>query len=338
MAFGWDDIKDFFTDTGTGIDKLDWSRILGTAGGAALLYGLTNKDSKVGEFLGLGGGNQQPVGYQGKIPEMTGIRAAIPRIYDANLRPGSAGQRYFSDMNYATTPADVTAKQAAAETQASGLSSLNIGNPVRQMRPQLQRSPAEILANYKYIMDDPGRALWTEAQRRSEVQGVMDREGVSPLMLSQAIGMPVENVQQYGRSVKGLTPPVPSTPTAGAGISKTLEDLLAAANKPKAYGTGVPPVKGMATGGLTSMQQGMYLGGATDGMADELPATINGEQEAALSDGEFVVPADVVSHLGNGNSDAGAQVLYAMMDRVRQARTGNVEQGKRINPGKMLPK
>jgi hypothetical protein len=73
-------------------------------------------------------------------------------------------------------------------------------------------------------------------------------------------------------------------------------------------------------------------------MADRIPANIDGEQEAALSDGEFVVPADVVSHLGNGNSDAGAQVLYAMMDRVRQARTGNVKQGKRINPGKMLPK
>ena len=338
MGFLADKVLPFFKDPdGT----WSWTKIAAATGATvAGLKALSNSEigDKIGEFMGLGGGNQQPVGYQGKIPEMTGIRAAIPQIYDAKLRPGSAGQRYFSDMNYATTPADVTAKQAAAETQASGLSSLNIGNPVRQMRPQLQRSPAEILANYKYIMDDPGRASWTEAQRRSEVQGVMDREGVSPLMLSQAIGMPVENVQQYGRSVKGLTPPVPSTPTAGAGISKTLEDLLAAANKPKAYGTGAPPVKGMATGGLASMKQGMYLGGATDGMADELPATINGEQEAALSDGEFVVPADVVSHLGNGNSDAGAQVLYAMMDRVRQARTGNVKQGKRINPGKMLPK
>ena len=60
-------------------------------------------------------------------------------------------------------------------------------------------------------------------------------------------------------------------------------------------------------------------------------------QEARLSDGEFVIPADVVSHLGNGNSNAGANTLYGMMDKVRQARTGNKEQGKEINPNKFMP-
>jgi hypothetical protein len=50
-------------------------------------------------------------------------------------------------------------------------------------------------------------------------------------------------------------------------------------------------------------------------MSDEIEATIEGEQEARLSDGEFVIPADVVSHLGNGSSDAGAKRLYEMMDK-----------------------
>ena len=72
-------------------------------------------------------------------------------------------------------------------------------------------------------------------------------------------------------------------------------------------------------------------------MADEDPARIEGVQEARLSDGEFVIPADVVSHLGNGNSDAGAKVLSKMMDRVRMARTGNKKQGKEIDPNKFLP-
>ena len=71
-------------------------------------------------------------------------------------------------------------------------------------------------------------------------------------------------------------------------------------------------------------------------MADRIPATINGGEPARLSDGEFVVPADVVSHLGNGNSDAGAQQLYGMMDRVREARTGRTEQGREINPHNFL--
>ena len=86
----------------------------------------------------------------------------------------------------------------------------------------------------------------------------------------------------------------------------------------------------MAQGGLADA--GRYLQGKTDGMADEIPSSIDGEQPAALSHGEFVIPADVVSHLGNGNSDAGAQKLYEMMDRIRMARTGTKEQGKEINP------
>lgn len=73
-------------------------------------------------------------------------------------------------------------------------------------------------------------------------------------------------------------------------------------------------------------------------MADRIPARIDNNQEARLSDGEFVIPADVVSHLGNGNSSAGAKNLYGMMDRVRMARTGNKQQGKQIDPNKFIPK
>ena len=93
----------------------------------------------------------------------------------------------------------------------------------------------------------------------------------------------------------------------------------------------------MAAGGLAELGKEKYLNGNTDGMADEVPARIDGRQEARLSDGEFVIPADVVSHLGNGNSDAGAEVLKQMMSRVRKERTGNKEQGKQINPKTILP-
>jgi len=97
--------------------------------------------------------------------------------------------------------------------------------------------------------------------------------------------------------------------------------------------------KTMATGGLASFAHGgnNYLRGGTDGMADKLDTTIDDKQAAKLSHGEFVIPADVVSHLGNGNSDAGAQRLYDMMAKIRKARTGNPEQGKRINPEKFMP-
>ena len=103
-----------------------------------------------------------------------------------------------------------------------------------------------------------------------------------------------------------------------------------------------PPAKAkerLAAGGLASLgaKKGKYLKGDTDGMADEVPAEIEGKQPAALSDGEFVIPADVVSHLGNGNSDAGAKVLEKMMARIRKERTGRSEQGKQIKPDRMLP-
>jgi len=97
------------------------------------------------------------------------------------------------------------------------------------------------------------------------------------------------------------------------------------------------PVQQMAVGGIATLKKGQYLNGASDGMADKVPANIDGVQEARLSDGEFVIPADVVSHLGNGNSDAGAKVLKGMMSRVRKARTGNDQQGKEIDPKKFIP-
>ena len=80
-----------------------------------------------------------------------------------------------------------------------------------------------------------------------------------------------------------------------------------------------------------------FLSGGGDGMSDSIKANIEGTQEARLADGEFVIPADVVSHLGNGSSKAGAKQLYSMMDRVRKARTGNEKQGRQIKPNKLMP-
>jgi hypothetical protein len=86
------------------------------------------------------------------------------------------------------------------------------------------------------------------------------------------------------------------------------------------------------------MQEGGYLEtGMGDGMSDDIPSSIDGEQPAALSENEFVIPADVVSHIGNGSSDAGAEKLYIMMDKIRQARTGREKQAPEINAERMMP-
>ena len=199
---------------------VNWKNIAGIAGA---LYGATQ-----------GNQPQQPTGYQGRIPQYEAVRAAVPGSQDPERRPGSGGQRYFSDVQYGAPGGAGT--RAAAQAQAQQLATENTANAMREVRP----------ANSGY---------------------------------------------------------------AAGGIAE------------------------LAKGGAPR-----YLNGATDGMADKIPANIDGKQEARLSHGEFVIPADVVGHLGNGNSEAGAQRLYAMMDKIRHARTGTVKQGKQINPDKYLPK
>lgn len=172
----------------------------------------------VAGLLGIGNRPPEKVGYQGQIPALTAVRERVPQT--GEQRPGAAGRRYFSDVQY-VAPAQAAAAQQVAAQQAAGLAQLN-----------------------------------------------------------------------------------------------------------------ARPAPGYAEGGIAG---GYYLGGKTDGMADEIPANIDGKQPAKLSDGEFVIAADVVSHLGNGNSEAGAQRLYEMMDRIRKARTGTTKQGRQIKPEKLLP-
>ena len=187
-----------------------------TIGPAALSYGIEQL------FPGSTSVQRQMAGYQGGIPEYDVLRERVPNIPDPTRRPGSGGQRYFTDTQYVPR-----GQGNALQTDATAIAALNAANPAREVK--------------------------------------------------------------------------------------------------------------MAGGGIAELSKGRYLGGATDGMADKVPANIDGQQEARLSHGEFVVPADVVSHLGNGNSDAGAKSLYSMMDRIRKARTGNKKQGKKINARKMLP-
>ena len=89
---------------------------------------------------------------------------------------------------------------------------------------------------------------------------------------------------------------------------------------------------GMARGGISDLGDysdgGRLLKGPGDGVSDSIPAMIGAKQPARLADGEFVVPARIVSELGNGSTDAGARKLYAMMDRIQKARGKTVGKGK----------
>jgi hypothetical protein len=126
--------------------------------------------------------------------------------------------------------------------------------------------------------------------------------------------------------------------------SSMLQGLTPAAYE-SVYGEGMRAEQRMASpnlarGGIADLGSysdgGRMLKGPGDGMSDNIPGIIGGKQPARLADGEFVIPADVVSHLGNGSTDAGAKQLYSMMDRVRKARTGKKAQGKQIKPAKYM--
>jgi hypothetical protein len=116
---------------------------------------------------------------------------------------------------------------------------------------------------------------------------------------------------------------------------------IVAMQKALKEGKMVDGVGGMASGGISSLggysDGGRMLKGPGDGMSDSIPGVIAGRQPARLADGEFVVPADVVSHLGNGSTDAGAKRLYGMMDKVRKARTGKKKQAPAVKADKYMP-
>jgi hypothetical protein len=260
-----------------------------------------------------------PTGYQGSIPDYTAVRTAVPNTFDASRRPGSGGRRYFSDIQFVPTEGEGAAQalqtaQTAAATQAAGLETLNKNNPAFEAIPTYQylTPTAEIAA-----ATAPASSVATTTQQMP----IYGLDALTEYLGSSPFESPYE---AYDQSLLQQ-------------LDKLKLDLAMERGEIPSSTYQQGTATGMAMGGIAELSKGRYLDGKTDGMADKVPARIDGVQEARLSDGEFVIPADVVSHLGNGNSDAGAKVLEDMMARVRKARTGNTKQGKEINPRDFLP-
>jgi hypothetical protein len=273
------------------------------------------------------GGTAPPVGYQGGIPSYTAVRQQIPYAADPNRRPGAGGRQYFTPMKYVTAP-DVAQAQTTAASQAQGIAA----------------------AAPKYAPPTTGGTVNKEATGGDLMARVraanpnLDWSKYNPNKMTMDIDPYQEAIEHYRRTGRGVPARVeadlpgyeildPSKfanrPITTPPESTRLDNMVKEAQKP------VP--QSAAQGGLMNLARGRYLNGSSDGMADKIPANIEGKQPARLSHGEFVIPADVVSHLGNGNSEAGAERLYSMMDRIRKARTGTTKQGKQINPDKYTP-
>ena len=256
-------------------------------------------------------------GYQGSVPRYTAVRERVPSTYDPNRRPGSSGQRYFTDTQYVDPYAPIetaVANDVAGDTVAEADATTDTTDTTDTTATEVvsQDPTEEGLAALDIVRQIAGK----------QAEYLKGQNVANPAM--QANPTPL----QFAARPAGDTSPIVSRAPANV-----IQDMPVEAQTQGLAGF----VPQYAQGGIANLAGGRYLDGTTDGMADEVAANIDGQQEARLSDGEFVIPADVVSHLGNGNSNAGVMQLYAMMDNVRKARTGNPKQGKQINPAQYMP-
>lgn len=281
-----------------GKGNIDWGNLIGAGAGLVGAYN-AYKQAEAGN---------KPVGYQGGIPAYTAVRGRAAEPV-AGARPG-AGHQYFTGVKF-TPAAGLPAAQAAIGTQVTDANKLNADNAQARTAAPVQKSsmtPDDFMKSddYKKYQADSANQLGTMDMYNSPYFGQQT---------SGSYGRGLDKAYEMARDKQSLAPP-PTQPVIDA-----------------AYGG----IMGLARGGKPTHPRGTYLRGNTDGMADKIPGTIDGIQPARLAHGEFVIPADVVSHLGNGNSDAGAKQLYKMMDRIRMARTGSKKQGREINPNKFMP-
>lgn len=224
-------------------------------------------------------------------------------------------------------------------TAGGGSSSVFTGAPSLQTAAASLPAPAATGVN---MLSNAGAGL-KDLLSEGGAQRFTDITGRNPMT---AVGLPA-----YGLLASAARPkPVnPEEQSLGFGPFTPISELRRR-NEERGYAMGgiasLNPMSGMFDARARQPQygetqgtfkKGGYLDGPGDGMSDSIPASIEGKQPARLADGEFVVAADVVSHLGNGSSKAGAKRLYAMMDKVRSARTGTKKQGKQIKAEKYMP-
>jgi hypothetical protein len=156
----------------------------------------------------------------------------------------------------------------------------------------------------------------------------MTNQPITGAKVSGGIAPPAMPAQPAAAQPVYTPPPVPAyqTPEQQLGLESfypMMERRLAALGAAQGYAAGgdVYNLGGYSDGGR-------LLKGPGDGVSDSIPAVIGQRQPARLADGEFVVPARIVSELGNGSTEAGARKLYAMMDRVQKARSKTVGKNK----------
>ena len=253
------------------------------------------------------------------VPEPIDYAAEVGEAPFGNLGPARISEAVQTPGVGAGTPTRSFGEAAAdlAGTVAESGINYAVNNPLKTaMYAYTGYTAYKTKEELDAAKEEAARILADQKNRRQR-----DIDWANQVMASYPTNLArltAQDVEKYGIG----------TPTYAAG-GVAYDDELGTDDVNAAQGG----LMGLAKGGLPPR----FLQGSGDGMSDSIPARIAGKQEARLADGEFVVPADVVSHLGNGSSKAGAQQLYTMMDRVRKARTGKTRQAPQIKAGGLMP-
>jgi len=273
-----------------------------------------------------------------------------PRYADGGtVEPGTPTKYSYDPMaqmfnKIESTPSDDQNKQKA-ETQAqiehsSGGKNANSYTPPGD--PSGFQTPGELASNRAMFLPTVLNLLTP-----FPIKLAMDALGVSPFGstssggVSKSSGSPMAGVSFKGDVGQVANAVTTGNLAAAAGGSGGMGNVgIGNGATASGVGTGIGSVGssggGLKDGGLSDghfnlggySDGGRLLRGPGDGVSDSIPATIGHKQPARLADGEFVVPARIVSELGNGSTEAGARKLYAMMDRVQSARSKTVGKGR----------
>jgi len=333
-----------FVGTGGAINPLTAGMLMG--GGALAASG-----GDVGQTLKYGLG-----GFGGA--SLAGSLGAAGSLASASASPAMAGNTVLDPNTFAAVGKGIASPNVLKTLAGNklGLAATVGGMAAGYKPPKPSESP---VTEQKYFYPEGGyrttKTAQTVASPQKDARGVFmpdmqeqtyfnpnqgDIVQVNPNALNY-FGPEGTQPNFYGGGPSGndntaaYTPPPPMKGPFGITMNPSMNPSM----NPNAeqYNYPIGGYRYAAQGGLMGFANGGLTAGPGDGMSDDIPAVIGGEQPAALSPGEFVVPADVVSDMGNGSSRAGARQLYSMMDRVRKARGGSVEQPEAINPKEYMP-
>jgi hypothetical protein len=322
-----------------------------TTGGFSGFGGIGNflSNNKYALAGGALGGMMAP-GKEPDKPDQGSIREFSFNPGERNPLFGQPGENYYTaDRGFTpgkVTPVeDYTAANGGIIALAEGGQTDRYSRPMREMAPEVAAYNAQLMerANAQYnINPRPGpnqvpgfdfkpSQPTTVATETTENKGFVPAEGsVYADLLAK------KKKKEEVEKESGYRPYESWASGSGGNDSSSNADNAGTAGESSGEAAGEKNggriTQRYNMGGISSLgtysDGGQLLKGPGDGVSDDIPAQIGARQPARLADGEFVVPARVVSELGNGSTDAGAKRLYAMMDRVQKNRRKSVGKGK----------